>query len=275
MSSAPAGHRGPAAARPGAGGAATPAGGQASPDGRTPGRRPAAAVAALAVLVPVAVMAALGIWGLARDSSMGNDEVATKWAALLSLRELAHLLRHVDAVHGLYYFLMHGWAVVGSSPEALRVPSLISMCIAVGLAVIIGRRLTGSGWAGLFAGLIMALTPSISYYAQTARSYALVLACVLATTLVLLEALRAESAGESRTATRWWLLYAGLVALGGYLNEMSLLILAAHAVTVLLARYGRRAGPRSPRRRTGARRLPWSRRSSRGTACGRRQRRAG
>jgi mannosyltransferase len=31
-----------------------------------------------------------------------------------------------------------------------------------------------------------------------------------------------------------------LVLFGGYLNEMSLLVLAAHAVTVLLARYGRR-----------------------------------
>ena len=61
-------------------------------------------------------MAVAGVVGLARASSMGNDEVATRWAALLSLRELAHLLRHVDAVHGLYYLLMHGWVAVGSQP---------------------------------------------------------------------------------------------------------------------------------------------------------------
>ena len=36
---------------------------------------------------------------------MGNDEVATRWAARLSLHQLARLLRHVDAVHGLYYLL--------------------------------------------------------------------------------------------------------------------------------------------------------------------------
>jgi hypothetical protein len=29
--------------------------------------------------------------------------VATRWAALLPLRELVHLLSNVDAVHGLYY----------------------------------------------------------------------------------------------------------------------------------------------------------------------------
>ena len=193
-------------------------------------------------IAAAAAMAVAGAWGLARDSAMGNDEVVSRWAALLSLRQLAHLLRHVDAVHGLYYLLLHGWMAVGTSPEVMRIPSVIAMAAAAGIVAVIGRRLTGSGWAGLFAGLIMALTPSITYYAQTARSYALVLACVLAQTLVLLRAMQAESGGGTRTqVTRWWLVYAALVTVGGYLNEMSLLVLAAHAVTVLLARYGRRA----------------------------------
>jgi mannosyltransferase len=215
------------------------AGGQASAPG-TGGSRWAAIVRLAPVAGAAAVMVVLGIWGLTRDNAMGNDEVASKWAALLSLRELAHLLRHVDAVHGLYYFILHGWVVVGSSPTDIRVPSVIAATVAVALAVVLGRRLTGSGWAGLFAGLIMALTPSISYYAQTARSYAMVLACVLAATLALLHALSAEKADPSRPVTRRWLVYVVLIALGGYLNEMSLLVLAAHGVTVLLTRYGRR-----------------------------------
>jgi mannosyltransferase len=186
----------------------------------------------------VAGMAAFGLWGLERDSSMGNDEVATRWAARLPLHGLAHLLRHVDAVHGLYYLLMHGWMAVGTSPAVMRIPSVISMTAAAAMIAVIGRRLTGSGWAGLFGGLVMALTPTITYYAQTARSYALVLACVLGATLVLLHALAAETAG--RRASRWWLGYGALVTLGGYLNELSLLMVAAHAVTVLLACYGRK-----------------------------------
>jgi mannosyltransferase len=155
------------------------------------------------------------------------------------MRELAHLLGNVDAVHGLYYLLMHGWVALGSSPVLLRIPSVIAMAVAAVLMVIIGRRLTGSGWAGLFAGLIMVFTPSISFYAQTARSYAMVFACVLGSTLALLYAMEAEAAG--RPSRRRWLVYAGLITLGGYLNEMSLLVLAAHAVTVLLARYGQPA----------------------------------
>jgi len=121
---------------------------------------------------------------------------------------------------------------------------VIAMVVAVALVVIIGRRLTGSAWAGLFAGLIVALTPTISYYAQTARSYALVFACVAGSTLALLHALAAGAPAARPSKARFpagrWLVYAVLLVLGGYLNELSLLVVAAHAVTVLLARYGRR-----------------------------------
>jgi mannosyltransferase len=190
-------------------------------------------------------MAVLGLWGLARDSAMGNDEVATRWAALLSLHQLAHLVRNVDAVHGLYYLLMHGWLVLGARPTFMRIPSVISMVAAAAMVAVIGRRLTGSGWAGLFAGLIMTLPPAISYYAQTARSYALVFACVVGLTLILVRAMEAEQAGESGLRlARWWLGYGALVTLAGYLNEMALLVLAAHAVTVLLARGRRQAAAR-------------------------------
>jgi mannosyltransferase len=189
-------------------------------------------------------MAVLGVWGLARNNAMGNDEVASRYAAMLSLGQLFHLLSHVDAVHGFYYLLLHCWIAVGSTVTIIRIPSVIFMTAAAGLIVIIGRRLTGSAWAGLFAGLVMALDPVISYYAQTARSYAIVFCCVVAATLALVRAL--ESEDEARTGQGLarrrlrgrWITYAALITLGGYLNELSLLVLAAHAVTVLLTRYG-------------------------------------
>jgi mannosyltransferase len=187
-------------------------------------------------------MAGLGVWGLARGSAMGNDEVASRWAASLSLDQLARLVRHVDAVHGLYYLLLHGWVAIGTSPAVLRIPSVAAMVAAAALLVVLGRRLTGSGWAGLFAGLFMAFTPAVSFYAQTARSYALVFACVVGQTLALVSALDAEKASAPASRiTRRWLIYGALVTVGGYLNEMALLVLAAHAVTIWLARPGRRA----------------------------------
>jgi len=208
--------------------------------------------------VPVGVAAAtmivLGVWGLARQGAMGNDEVVTRWAAMLPLPGLGHLLEHTDIFHGFYYLLMHGWVVVGTSPTVLRIPSVAAMTVAAGLVVYLARRLSGSAWAGLFAGLVMALTPTISFYAQTARSYALVMVCVLCSTLALIRALECEAvtaeAGAVEAAvvtaetgariTRRWLVYGGLIALGGYLNELSLLVLAAHLATVALSRPARR-----------------------------------
>jgi len=226
--------------------AATNAEGPSIPSAETPGAaRTTGWLATAARYAPViaasATMAGYGWWGLARDSAMGNDEVVSRFAALLSLGQLARLLRRVDIVHGLYYLLLHGWMAVGTSPAVMRIPSVIAMTAAAALMVIIVRRLTGSGWAGLFSGLIVATAPSVSYYAQTARSYALVFACVLAETLALLRALEAERAraGLARV-TRRWAIYAALVTLGAYLNELALLVLAAHAITVVLARYGRR-----------------------------------
>jgi mannosyltransferase len=227
---------------------------QAAPDSPAAPRTGWTAAAAwwLPVAVVAAVMAVLGVWDLARHNAMGNDEVASRYAAMLSLGQLFHLLSHVDAVHGFYYLLLHCWIVVGSTATIIRIPSVVFMVVAAGLIVIIGRRLTGSALAGLFAGLIMALTPVISFYAQTARSYALVFCCVVATTLALLRALEAEDSVASggqppqtppnagARLTRRWLLYGALVTVGGYLNELFLLVLAAHAVTVLLTRYGRR-----------------------------------
>ena len=144
-----------------------------------------------------AVMLVMALWGLWRQGAMGNDEVATRYAAMLSLPQLFHLLSNVDAVHGTYYLLMHAWVVFGTTPIVLRIPSVIAMSVAAALIVITGRRLTGSGWAGLFAGVIMALTPSISFYAQTARSYAMVLTGVIASTLALVHVLDAEAAGQA------------------------------------------------------------------------------
>jgi mannosyltransferase len=212
---------------------------------RTAGWR-AAAARYLPVAVPAVTMAVLAVWGLPRQNAMGNDEIVTLYASKLGLGQLARMVfSHTDIFHALYYLFMHFWVVLGTSPTVIRIPSVIAAVAAVALAAHTGRRLSGSAWTGLFAGLIMALTPSTSFYAQTARSYTMVTLCVLGSTLALVRALEAEAAGAASTdrarVIRRWLAYAVLIALGGYLNELALAVLAGHAVTVLLARPARRA----------------------------------
>ena len=74
--------------------------------------------------------------------SLWGDEAATLLSAKRPLGSLLGMLTHVDAVHGLYYLVMHGWIrLAGESPFALRLPSALAVGAAVAAVTLIaGRR---------------------------------------------------------------------------------------------------------------------------------------
>ncbi|HEX3898560.1 MAG TPA: glycosyltransferase family 39 protein [Mycobacteriales bacterium] len=195
----------------------------------------------LVLLIAPVVLAGLGSWGLDRHGAYGGDESATRWAALLPIHSLFQLLRHIDAVHGFYYLAMHAWVVFGKGPIALRLPSLIAAILTAGIVTELGRRLSGRLCVGVVAGLLYAISPFVMFYAQTARSYAIVSLLVGSATLALLRALEASRADRPRLVViRRWVGYGLLVALAGWLNEVALLMVAAHAVTMVFTGYARR-----------------------------------
>ena len=146
-------------------------------------------------------------------------------------------------MHGAYYVLMHVIAAAaGTSAVALRFPSLCAMVIATAFTAAIGRRAAalalgpGAGresrldipaLTGLLSGMVFATAPYMTYYAQMARSYAIVTMFATIATYLLI---RAYTEGR----WRWWSAYAAAVALTGLFNLFGLLILAAHGLTLLL-----------------------------------------
>ncbi|MGP3923714.1 glycosyltransferase family 39 protein [Streptomyces sp. 8N616] len=180
-----------------------------------------------ALLLPAATMAILGLWDLGRRG-MWSDEAATWSAARRTPGELWQLLGSIDAVHGLYYLLMHGLLSVRPDETMLRLPSVAGMVCAAALVAAIGARLAGAR-VGLVAGMLFAVVPVVSLYAQEGRSYALVMAGAMAATYFLV---RACETGEAR----WWRWYALFTALTVLLHAFALLLPAAHAVTLLVAR---------------------------------------
>ncbi|MEU6021737.1 glycosyltransferase family 39 protein [Micromonospora sp. NBC_01739] len=176
-------------------------------------------------LLPALAALTVGYQGAA-DRQMWNNEYATWHAAVLGTADLRHLLSNTDLVHVSYLMIVRGWIqLVGDEPLAMRLPSLAAMAIAAAATTLIGRRLAGTG-PGLVAGLIFVLIPSVSRYAQEARSYALVTMAATVATLLLLRALEKPVRGR-------WVLYLLAVALMGWLHFVSFLVLAAHLLMML------------------------------------------
>jgi mannosyltransferase len=196
----------------------------------------------LVVGIPVAAALLVGGYRLG-SASLWRDEAYTLEAARRSFGQIFSLLTHVDAVHGPYYLGMHVViGVLGTSEAALRLPSLIATSLAAGALAALGRRLARLSQlplpsvTGLLAGLLYVAAPQTTYYAQDARPYGLVTLFAVAATHLLIVAI-------SRGGVRWWAGYAVAIALTGALSLFALLIVAAHGVTLLLARRKTRPMP--------------------------------
>ncbi|MGV7650892.1 glycosyltransferase family 39 protein [Mycobacterium kansasii] len=172
---------------------AAPLGGEAArPQAR--GRRlDPWAVALLATVVS-------GAW--ASRPSLWFDEGATISAsARRTLPELWNLLGHIDAVHGLYYLLMHGWFAIFPPTEFWsRVPSSLAIGAAAAGVVVFAKQFSGRGIA-VCAGAVFAILPRVTWAGIEARSSALSVTAAVWLTVLLVTAVR-------RNKPWLWLLYA-------------------------------------------------------------------
>ncbi|MFD4788444.1 hypothetical protein ACFWN1_15580 [Streptomyces sp. NPDC058459] len=180
------------------------------------------------VCLPALVMLALGLWGVDRGG-MWRDEAVTFQVARRSVPQLWQLLHGVDAVHGLYYLLMHAVLAVHPDEVVLRLPSVCAAAVTAALVGELGVRLAGPR-VGLWAGLLYAVSPLAGHYAQEGRSYALVAAGATCATLLFTAGVR----------TGAWRAYAAVLAVTCWLHEFAVLLLLAHAATLALARTGPR-----------------------------------
>ena len=171
-------------------------------------------------LLPTVVALGLGWWRLdARD--LWNDELVTWHVTSLSAEQFRMLVGNIDLVHAGYYVIMSVLTTVtGDSTTALRLPSVIAIGLTAGLVTLIGRRLFDTP-VGVLAGLVFALLPTVSRYAQEARSYALVTLAAVAATWLFLRAV------DRPTRGRWWA-YGVLLVLVGWLHFVALLVVVAH-----------------------------------------------
>ncbi|RUR01921.1 glycosyltransferase family 39 protein [Labedella endophytica] len=177
-----------------------------------------------------AVIAGFGFW----IPNFWTDEEATINAIDRPIDGLFRMVTtQVDAVHAVYYVLMEPWSIVlAIDPALIRLSSVVLIGFAVAGTVVLGQRLAGR-WAGVFAGLVLALLPAVTDMAIEARSYPWSVAVAVWLTIVLVHALH-----DGRK--RWWIGYALVASLLIALFLNSIVVLAAHGITVLLYRRGLR-----------------------------------
>lgn len=195
----------------------------------------------LVAVIPAALGLVTGGYRLGAPP-LWRDEAATKAIASRSVAQILATMPHDDVVHGAYYLVVHVIeTAAGSSNAALRFPSMLAMAVAAAVTAAAARRLAalaGSPYpatTGLAAGMLFALIPYTIRYAQEARSYAMVTMLAAVSTYLLLKCVC--------DGGRWWVGYGIAVGLTGLFNLFGLLILVAHAISLLISRWPGTARP--------------------------------
>jgi mannosyltransferase len=137
------------------------------------------------------------------------------------------VLGHIDAVHGSYYLLMHLVVKFGASEAIVRMPSVLAMTAAAWFTAVIGSELAGP-LPGLAGGLLFAISPLTTEYAQDARPFAMVTCLAALASYRFVIFIR-----TGRTKDAAW--YGAALALCGLMNVFGLLLLTGHAATLALS----------------------------------------
>lgn len=187
-----------------------------------------AACVLLALVIRLHGLGGHGFWG---------DEIASWTFATLSPAELLGPVLRVEPNPPAYYLLLKLLVgPLGESDGAMRLPSAVAAALAVAPVALVARRDFGPS-AGLWAGLLLAVSASQIHLAQQARSYAL-LFLAAAVALLLLDILLQRRIRPARRAAA-----AGGFALSAlampYLHVTGVFAVAAllvHGAVVLLLR---------------------------------------
>jgi mannosyltransferase len=188
--------------------------------------------AALDPLIVGVLAAAVSLVGAGRPS-FWYDEAATISASYSrSLGQLWQMLGNVDAVHGLYYLLMHCWFQIFPPTEFWsRAPSGLAVGGAAAGVVVLGKQFSSRAVA-VASGVVCAILPRTTWAGIEARPYAISMMAAVWLTVLLVYAARRDNA--------WvWLSYGVAQAMSIVLDIYLALLLVAHLVFICVCRRSR------------------------------------
>jgi mannosyltransferase len=175
----------------------------------------AAAAASLALVVP----------GYARRP-FWFDELVSIEAAGLSPRSLADYVFSVEANMALYHGVLNAWLGVTTDESGVRALSIALALLVLPFVYALASQMYGRLTA-LIAVLLMSVNVSYVGYSRDARSYALTLLLVTASSYFLVRA-------SDRSRTSDWALYVVTAALAVWAHLFAALVVAAQLAWILL-----------------------------------------
>ena len=177
------------------------------------------------LLVLVTVLAAIARLHALTAKSFWLDEGFSVSFARLPWPRFLQLMASGETNMVLYYLLLRFWLMLGNSEGFIRGLSVLFSVATVPLIFFLGARLFGRK-AGLLAAVLFAVNAYDIRYAQEARSYAMVVFFAVLATLILARNLQDPSAAH-------WNSYAIVCALLAYSHLYGILLVPAHAVSLL------------------------------------------
>jgi 4-amino-4-deoxy-L-arabinose transferase-like glycosyltransferase len=171
-------------------------------------------ITALGLVARVALIGYQPLW---------RDEAFTALAVQRPLGSMIDVVRN-DSAPPLFYLVERLFAVVSTSPAALRLFPVLAGTAAIPLVAALGRRVAGDG-GGVWAAVIGGLAPALLVSSLDARMYVLATTLVLGSTLCLLRALE-------RPSPQRWALYVGMSILAVYTVYFALFAVLAQVITV-------------------------------------------
>lgn len=217
---------------------------------------PPAWVEALALGIPLIVLAGLSLYQLGTLSLWRDEVVSVAFASAPVAELLAIVGRQRDqadlANMAVYYLLLHFWLGVGHDEGWVRLLSVIFGVASLVPVYLIARRLAGWAAAGL-AAAIYALLPVVVHFNQEARPYSLSALVAGLLTLLVLRGVDGRTIGP-------WLAYGVVGAVGLYIHPFLAFVIAAHGAWLLVSRYWpgwRRATAAAVPLAIGAAPMPW------------------
>ncbi len=156
------------------------------------------------------------------------DELVSLEIAGLEPRAFAAYVFGVESNMALYHAVLALWLQVGDDEAWVRLPSIVFALVTLPFLYVLGRRLFDRTTAALAVAL-MCVNVSYVGYARDARSYALVLLLVTASSYFLVR-------GVQDSRTRDWAGWAVLAGFAVWAHLLAALVVVAQVAWLLLER---------------------------------------